>query len=300
MKKILFASIAFIFLFSCNRNSKSFSDSDRSLDQMTPMQKTSSQSDRLPATDFTSADSSGTSGDILQGSLPGQNPDWDKKIIRTADMRIEVKNFATYNNAIHNEVKRYGGYVATEEQNFTGDQKESTMSVKVPVDQFEDLVNQIASDSDKVLEKKISSEDITGEIVDTKSRLETKEQMRLKYLEFLKQSKNMDDVLKVQSEINNIQEQIESATGQINYLSHQSAYSTINLIFYQPLSGYKPHDENPGFASRLVRAFENGFHFIAEIFIALVSVWPLWLLIFVAFIFYKKHNWKPVSPKQNQ
>lgn len=218
------------------------------------------------------------------------NPDWDKKIIKTAYLKLEVQNFKSYNNIVHNAVKQYGGYVASEEQNQSEDKIETILSVKVPVDQFESIMNDLPSGAFKVVEKKITSEDVSTDMVDTKSRLAAKEQMRLKYLDFLKESKNMEDVLKVQNEINNIQEQIESASARLNYLSHQSAYSTVNITFYQPLAGYVPADDNPGFLARMIKAFESGFLFVGEIFIGIISVWPLLLLIIVAWMFWKRRS----------
>ena len=78
-------------------------------------------------------------------------------------------------------------------------------------------------------EKKITSEDVTTEVIDTRSRLEAKKQVRLRYLDLLKQAKNMEEILSVQSEINGIQEQIESAAGRMEYLQHSSSFSTIHL-----------------------------------------------------------------------
>jgi len=89
----------------------------------------------------------------------------------------------------------------------------------------------------------------------------------------------MEEVLKVQNEINNIQEQMESATGRVNYLSHEALYSTINITFFQPVEGYKPTDENPSFFSRVGHAFTVGGSWIADLFVALISIWPMWLVI---------------------
>jgi hypothetical protein len=234
---------------------------------------------------------------VLQGTT-GQNSDWDKKIIKTAFLKLEVKDFKAYTQIVHNAAKQYGGYVANEEQNESEGKIESTISIKVPVEQFESIMTQLPTSAEKIIEKKITTEDVTGEVVDTKSRLQAKEQMRLKYLEFLKQAKNMEDVLKVQSEINDIQEEIESASGRVNYLSHQSAYSTINLTFYQPLAGYNPGNDNPGFLTKLISAFKSGFNFLAEIFIGAVSIWPLFLLVIIAWIFYKRRSLVLISAKQ--
>jgi hypothetical protein len=199
---------------------------------------------------------------------------------------------------VHKAVRQYGGYIAGEEQNETDGRTESIVTIKVPVDQFESIMNQLPASAEKIIERKITTEDVTGEMVDTKSRLQAKEQMRLKYLEFLKQAKNMEDVLKVQSEINDIQEEMESASGRINFLSHQSAYSTINLTFFQPLPGYNPQINNPGFLSRTSDAFNRGINFIKEILIGLVSIWPLLILIFTGWFIFKRRTLAFISAKQ--
>ncbi|MEP7163654.1 MAG: DUF4349 domain-containing protein [Ferruginibacter sp.] len=216
------------------------------------------------------------------------NPDWDKKIIKTAMLRLEVPDFKKYNESVHKTIKQYGGYVAGEEQNLSDEKSETTITIKVPVDQFEGMIDQLPGQSVKVLERKITTEDVTGEVVDTRSRLEAKKQMRLKYLDFLKQSKNMEEVLQVQAEINSIQEEIESAAGRINFLSHQASYSTINLTFYQPFAGFKPGDSKPTFFTRLTVAFRSGVEWFADIFVGLMSLWPFILISILAVIIWKR------------
>lgn len=214
--------------------------------------------------------------------------DWDKKIIKTATVKVQVKDFKSYNDNFHKTLKQYGAYIAQEDQNITDERSEDVIAIKVPVEQFEDLMNQLTGSNDKVLEKKITTEDVTNEVVDTKSRLEAKKEMRQKYLELMKASKNMEEVLKVQNEINNIQEQMESATGRVDYLSHQALYSTINMTFFQPVDGYKPTDENPSFFTRISHAFSIGGSWIANLFVALVSIWPLWLAAGICIVGWRK------------
>jgi ABC-type amino acid transport system permease subunit len=95
-------------------------------------------------------------------------------------------------------------------------------------------------------------------------------------------------VLQVQGEVNNIQEEIESAAGRVEFLSHQSSFSTINLTFFQPLAGYKPADDSPGFLTRLSNAFKTGSAWIADLFVGLISIWPLLLLIAGLYFGWKK------------
>ena len=300
MKKIIPLVLTCTLFFSCDRPSKNRSDFDTSVQDLTAAKVPLSNNKALLLNEINSDTSATANINVLQGTLPGQNPDWDKKIIKTADLKLEVKDFKSYSNIVHNDAKRYGAYIASEDQSESNEKKETIVSIKVPVDQFENLLNELPSDSDKIIEKKITSEDVTGEVVDTKSRLQAKEQMRLKYLEFLKQAKNMDDVLKVQDEINDIQEEIESASARVNYLGHQSAYSTINVTFYQPLAGYNPSNDTPTFSTRTLIAFKNGFQFVADIFIGLVSVWPLFLVIIIGWLFWKKQLLRTAGVKQKQ
>ena len=224
--------------------------------------------------------------------------DWDRSIIKTGELKVETQSFKKFNDEVRHTVRSLGGYIAKENQSVTDDRSENEMVIKVPVLQFESMMNALPGSEGKLVERRISSDEVSTEMVDTKSRIEAKMQMRLKYLEFLKGSKNMEEVLQVQKEINSLQEQIESAKGRVNYLSNQSALSTINFSFFEPVKGGKPvNDDDKGFFSKLATAFNRGAAAIGQIFIGLISVWPLLLVALLVFIGWKK--WKPVTKNTN-
>lgn len=100
--------------------------------------------------------------------------------------------------------------------------------------------------------------------------------MRDRYLELLKQAKNMKEILEVQQEINSIQEEIESAAGRVNYLGHQSAYSTIHLQYFQYINpGSYPNKKNTTYPAQLKESFQSGINVIGSLFIFIVTIWPL-------------------------
>ena len=105
-------------------------------------------------------------------------------------------------------------------------------------------------------------------------------------------------MLQVQSEINSIQEEIEAAAGRVAYLSHQSAYSTINLTFYQPAVGFKPTDVSPTFFTRVANAFKSGAEWLIELLVAMISIWPLWLIVIGGIIGYKKMKSLNITPQK--
>lgn len=222
--------------------------------------------------------------------------DWDKKIIKNASINLEIKDFKKYNSLLREKVKQVGGYVAQEEQNESEYKIENSLTIKVPVDQFDNAVNLLIDGVDKLNEKKITSQDVTTEFVDTKSRIESKKQVRLRYLELLKQARNMNEILSVQSEINGIQEQIESASGRIEYLSHSSSFSTINLTFYQILNESFVDTEKTSFAKKLSAAFSNGWDWVGEVFVGIISIWPLLIVVLLVIGIYRKANRAKVKP----
>jgi hypothetical protein len=224
--------------------------------------------------------------------------DWNKKIIKNATVKLEVKNLKKYNESLHEKIKKHGGYIAQEDNFFTDYKSESVIAIKVPVAQFEDLMNELGGADIKVVERSIKSEDVTGQVVDTKSRLEAKKQMRLKYLEFLRQSKNMAEVLQVQEEINGLQEEIEAAAGRIGYLNSQSAYSTINLTYYEPLKGFTTPETEPGFFTKALEAFKTGADVIKALTLGLITIWPLLLILFGAIYLWRKKTTVKVLPAE--
>jgi Domain of unknown function (DUF4349) len=206
--------------------------------------------------------------------IPVASIDWSKKIVKTARITVEVKEHRKYMEAIQELVRKQGGYIAQEEQTQTDYKLETIATLKVPVAQFEETMRLLDKEVVRVEEKKIQSDDVTAEFVDTRSRLESRKLVRQRYLELLKQSHKMSDILEVEQEINAIQEEIEAAAGRLNYLSQSAALSTIQLSFYQVMNADAVDNASPGFMTRLILSVKQGATGVGELFLFLVSLWP--------------------------
>src|SRR5687767_3930072 len=294
MKKIFIAFALIMLIISCGNNSKGLVDANKPAEIQNIAQSEinrEEEKNKYVSTD-TSYEQVQEQGpektkQKQQISIP-EKPDWDKKIIKTASLNIEVKDYNDYNSSLREKIKQVGGYTAQEEQGQSDYKIENTLTIKVPVDQFDIAVTLFTNSVEKLNEKKITSQDVTTEVVDTKSRLEAKKQVRQRYMDLLKQAKNMEEILNVQSEINDIHEEIESATGRIEYLGHSSSFSTINLTFYQVLNPSAKDTDQPSFGTKLSNAFRTGWSWVGELFVGIVSIWPLLLMIFIAFIIYRR------------
>lgn len=292
--KFLFIALVALLLLSCGQKSKD-RVFDVTLNEPKLEEKAFLQNER-PEIDTTKpvsvSNQNGSSKNIEQTKV-----DWDKKIVKTGSLNVEVKNYNDFNSSLRQKIKQFGGYISQEEQSQTDYSIQNSAVIKIPVDQFDDAVSAFTNGVEKINEKKISSEDVTTEVVDTKSRMESKKQVRQRYLDLLKQAKNMDEILNVQNEINSTQEEIESAAGRIEYLTHSSTFSTINLTYSQILNATAQNPNNrPSFGIRFANAFKDGLHWVSELFIGLISIWPLMFLGAALFFVYKKI--RIVKPKQ--
>ncbi|MFT4153563.1 DUF4349 domain-containing protein [Parafilimonas sp.] len=290
MKRYIYCMAIFaMMLYACNKASQSKELQSEDQTAMDHNKTTGKDEDQVAVFDSVAPLSDTNNNPV---SVKNDNADWDRKIIKTADVQLQLDDYKKFNTFIHTSLKQYGAYIAGENQQETDYKTENTVTIKVPVAQFDALVNSFGGDGIKITGKNISSEDVTGEVVDTKARMQAKMAVRDKYLQLLKQAKNMNEILQVQNEINDIQEDIEAANGRINYLQHSSSYSTINLTYYQYLNGSTSEDEKPDFFTKMSEAFSTGASFISNLMLCLISIWPLLLGGIAVLIYFKRSKLK--------
>ena len=183
-----------------------------------------------------------------------------------------------------------GGYIASSTEQTLDDQIKSELTIRVPREKFDELVNQIASYGKNLLQKNITSQDVTEEWVDTKSRINTREKVLSRYYDFLHQAKKIDEVLEVQDQINGIQEEIDVATGRVNYINHQSALSTIHLMVFQKFVPTIHAPETPGFFVQLILNLKEGWEFCQMLLLGLVRIWPFYILLLAIWWLVKRYG----------
>ena len=110
----------------------------------------------------------------------------------------------------------------------------------VPVDEFERALNRLRDLSVRVLDESASGEDVTDQYVDLQSELQNLEATRARIQEFLKDAKTVDEALRINQELANIESQIEQIKGRMNYLADRSSFSTITVNFEPELPVLTP------------------------------------------------------------
>jgi hypothetical protein len=196
----------------------------------------------------------------------------ERKLIKNGSMEFEVSDVEEAKKSITQLTTDFGGYISSDNQNNYSGTPRYEQSVRIPADKLDEFITEIESLARNVDSKNISVQDVTEQFIDVETRLKTKKELETRYLELLKQSKTVKDLIEVETQLANVRSEIESMEGRLKYLTNQVSFSTISLSYYQPISG------NTGFGYRLSRTFGNGWDNFLAFVIGLFEAWPFILI----------------------
>lgn len=200
----------------------------------------------------------------------------EKKVIRTANMRMEVKDYAAALASIKKLVGAYEGELIGENEQQYGGRLENTLVIRVFPRRFDSLLLDFEQLAAHVDFKSVNSEDVTRQYIDLETRLASKRAVVTRYRELLRQAKNVEEVLAVEENLRKVVEEIESIEGQLQYLSRQVDFSTVNLTIYEEGSQLST---SRTFWSRIGEGFQDGWKLLKNLAVGLVTIWPILLIL---------------------
>ena len=153
-----------------------------------------------------------------------QNTEYERKLIRTGNVTLEVKTVSDAEEKITAWAKSLGGYITNANTWENG----ANFTVRVPSERFDDAMAQ-AGEFGRVTNRSVSSQDVSDNYYDLQSRLETKYILRDKLTGYLNQAKDIKDLLEIERQLNSVLEDIDSTEGRFKRLSGQIDYSTIYI-----------------------------------------------------------------------
>jgi hypothetical protein len=164
----------------------------------------------------------------------------DRKIIRNADLTMEVSSTTDTQHRIVSIAEALGGFVVTSEakQRDSNEQKNRTLDIKlvvrIPENHFGAALDQIRSLTSNLTEEKVSGQDVTEEFIDLEARIRTQKALEAQFLQIMKQTGKIVDALEVQRQIAEVRSDIERLEGRKRFLENRSSLSTITVNIVAP------------------------------------------------------------------
>ncbi len=205
----------------------------------------------------------------------------ERLVITETSLSLLVKDVSASITSLRQAAESKGGFLVSSYLNSPEGADTGTITVRVPVDQAE-AVRQVWRDQAvRVTSENVTGNDVTDQYVDLEARLDVLNKTKAKFESIFAEARTVDDSLRVQRELVNLQQQIDAVKGQQQYLekSAQLVRLTANLatdelaLPYAPDQAWRPQAIFKQAARSLVvtlRSFGSGL-----IWLAVFT--PLWL-----------------------
>jgi len=211
----------------------------------------------------------------------------ERKIIRNANLIVEVTSPPETQRKIASIAESHQGFVVTSEatQRTTEDASKPAITVslvvRVPAAQFNQAMEEIRATGLRVIQEKITGQDVTEEFMDLEARIKNQKALEVQFLEIMKRAGKVEEALNVQREIAEVRTQIEKLEGRRRFLENQASLSTINVTLQAPTQIVSAS----GFWYSVRSAFSDGVDVAAAIVLflirAIVALLPVLILIFL-------------------
>jgi hypothetical protein len=215
---------------------------------------------------------------VVQPVLPATGQ--GEKIIRTADIQLEVEDGkAAYKKALA-ICQELGGYMAS--SNFYKDaagREAGTISMRIPKDKFESAIDQLSA-LGKVEASDTNSQDVSQEYNNLKNQLDTSMIVYNKMLEALqKKQATIPEAMRIESELTPVLRKIQDLKNRIEYLNNAVSFTTVNVRMHEPAVSVKVlKDSKQQIKESLLNTGINTIRFIAgAIPVAILLIF--WVLI---------------------
>ncbi len=174
--------------------------------------------------------SSASAPDEINPNPPAAAPDEERKLVRNANVDLEVRNFDQALQNITSLASEAGGYVATNSsQKQENGKLRGDVIVKVLPDKLDDFLGKLRSLGD-LKNQTLATQDVTKQFFDTDARLRNAHVVEERLVSMLeKNAGRVADLLEVEKELGRVREQIEQMEGEIKFMETQVQYATVTI-----------------------------------------------------------------------
>ncbi|MEU3463306.1 DUF4349 domain-containing protein [Streptomyces sp. NPDC006733] len=184
-------------------------------------------------------------------------------VVRTATLSVEAKDGVTAAlAAARAAVTGAGGYVGNENTTRDSDGTEhSSITLRVPPESYDKVLNDLAG-LGRLIERKVATEDVTGQVVDVESRIRSQQASLARVRELMSRTTRLSDVVTLEGELSTREAALESLQAQQAALRERTDLATITLVLSAPRhpAAAPSAEKEDGFLDTVGNALATGWH----------------------------------------
>jgi hypothetical protein len=182
----------------------------------------------------------------------------DRILIRTAEVRLRVDDYASARQNLTAAVRAQGGFVSDATREVEGPENRTftrgRLVLRVPKENFSALYGATEAEGE-VLSASQSTQDVTGQVVDLRARLDNLRAERDRLRTLYQRANETEDVLQVADRLSEVQGEIERTEARLQSLERRVAYSTITVELTEPRPEYDPPERSQWYDTPVTQAF---------------------------------------------
>lgn len=178
----------------------------------------------------TDADSAASEGEE-PAALPAQARDVDgQHVIRQGRFTViyESSFDAAFGDVSSIAEGLGGGVTSVTSETLEDGAAAGEVTVKVPVDAYDRLLVEVAG-LGEVVDRHVTEEDVSGEVVDLRSRLRHLERQEAFYLDLFDDAEDVSDAITIQGHLESVQQRKEEVQGRLDHLDQRTSTSTLRV-----------------------------------------------------------------------
>jgi hypothetical protein len=193
-----------------------------------------------------------------------------RAVIRRGEVALVTKEMNRARTEIDDLLAGLGGYLASEDtfNDRSGRPERSVLVMRVPEPAFDEAMRALAGIG-RTERTDRRSKDVTTEVIDVDTRVATQEASLARLQRFLRQASDVDDMIRLESEIATRQASLESLKAQQKYLADQTSLSTITVRLRTPAA---PPPPKPAQEAGFVVGLANGWAALKAVLVAGATV----------------------------
>ena len=236
---------------------------------------------------------------ILPPPIPREYSPTERKerlLVKESSMSLVVSRVQETAEQIIKHTRQAGGFLVSSSLTHPTEAPFATIVVRVPTRHLRKTIKYFRSLAVKVSSERISGTDVTDEYVDIETRLATLQKTKARFESMMDQATSLDQILKVQKEIINLQDQIDRLKGRKKYLEQTAKLAKITLYLstdelalpYTPAKPFRPK----AIFRRAVRSLIRTLRTFVALLIWVGVYAVIWLPILLVFLWIKRRKRK--------
>ncbi len=159
-------------------------------------------------------------------------------MVKQGNIDMQVANYNIARNQIDSILSKWDSFIASEEESNFTTKKVSKMTIRIPNDNYDKVVNALKTIASNINSKNVRLIDISVQYKELIKKIETKEQVKLKFLELVRKSKLVDEIDRAQEKLKDVNANIEAMKNQLAEIS-KTNLGVLDVELFQQMVVHK-------------------------------------------------------------